>query len=114
MVNNSSLHSTLIRGHLGNHVLFGAQRFPEDNEKYPKEGKHVVKNERENRTGKPSPVRKRTEWLTSNICDMMVWVALYTGAEDKIGHTSGVTENLISSQNQKQYSYGGISCFRQW
>ena len=89
MVNNSSLHSALIRGHLGNRVLFGAQRFPEDNEKYPKEVKHVVKNERENRTGKPSPVRKRTEWLTSNICDMMVWVALYTGAEGKIGHTVG-------------------------
>lgn len=49
-----------------------------------------MKNERENRTGKPSPVRKRTEWLTSNICDMMVWVALYTGAEDKIGHTVGL------------------------
>ena len=58
MVNNSSLYSTLIRENLGNHVLFGTQRFSEDNEKYPKEGKHGVKNERENRIGKPSPLRK--------------------------------------------------------
>lgn len=46
----------MIREHLGNRVLFGAQCFPEDNEKYPTEGKHGVKNERENRIGKLSPV----------------------------------------------------------
>lgn len=64
MVNNSSLHSTLIREHLGNRVLFGAQSFPEDNVKYPKEGKHGVKNERENRIGKLSPVMEdwRVAW----------------------------------------------------
>lgn len=56
MVNNSSLYSKLIREHLGNRVLFGAPCFPEDNEKYPKDGKRGVKNERENRRGKVSPV----------------------------------------------------------
>lgn len=56
----SSPHSTLIRGYLGNRFLFGAQRFCEDNEKYPEEGKHGVKDERENRIGKPSTVRKGT------------------------------------------------------
>ena len=70
MVINSSLHSTLIRGYLGNHFLFGAQCFPEDNEKYPREGKHGVKDEK-NRIGKPSPVRKGAGWLTSNISDVV-------------------------------------------
>lgn len=46
----------LIREHLENQVLFGVQYFPEDNEKCPKEGKHDVKNERENRIGKLNPV----------------------------------------------------------
>lgn len=55
-MNNSSVHSALIREYLGNHVLFGVQCFPEDNEKYPKEGKHGVKNERENRIGKSTVI----------------------------------------------------------
>ena len=64
---NWTEHSTLIRGYLRDRFLFGAQRFPKDSEKYPKEGKHGVKDERENRIGKPSPVRKGTGWLISNM-----------------------------------------------
>lgn len=59
-MNNSPVCSTRIREHLGDHVLFRALCVPEDNEKYPKEGKHGVNNERENRKGKLSLVME--EW----------------------------------------------------
>lgn len=56
MVNNSFLYFKLIREYLGNCVLFGVLCFFEDNEKYLKDGKRGVKNERENRRGKVSLV----------------------------------------------------------
>lgn len=91
LVNNSSVHSALIREYLGNHVLFGVQCFPEDNEKYPKEGKHGVKNERENRIGKSTVITedRRVVWLEKHDslqkykgCHRVM--ALHTGAEDKL------------------------------
>lgn len=96
MVNNSSLYSTLIREQLRNRVLFEAQCFPEDNEKYPAEGKRGVKNERKNGIGKLNPAMEDWRGAGQEHCGCL---QIYKGchgvavttqrSKEKIGYTSG-------------------------